>query len=470
MMTTMLKRHNSRTACDRCYKLKERCDRSAGGVSCTRCDRLTFVCSINRPIRAAGRRPKNWGRVLPGDTSSDSITSSMVTQQNLPIDEWVTDGLKIDLQEKELLRALLSQPKNFGHHLVSSSFEEAEHRLLAALLPRAMPFLKDAYLAYAGTLQLTQQDTASDVIRMNDSYRYASSAIGMLRLLHATNAQESTVCLTLGTVLVLSVYSLSGLGVAEICQHCLSTTAAFTDAAILWDEDTVSQYSFLVLLDTADCLVHCRKPTQRFPSEETKVVSRHLGVCLSLLPYYYDLCLIGHCMANSFDTVCLVQLHKKLDEIRTAVEGWRPPPLCNVSQRYETVDLVNLLAQAKVYRLAALLVGHRLRYPFGREDGQARIWSNEIMLELELANWATKQPCRCVTLPYLVAAVEIQDVGSRVQALENVDKYVDHFMPTVQRAAKQFLSRIWLERDNNATRYWFQSLSKPCPVLQSLEL
>lgn len=381
MATTMRKRHTSRTACDRCYKLKERCDRSATGVSCTRCDRLTLVCSINRPVRPAGRRPKQSARLIAEDASPGSNATGKLKKPHMPIDDWVTDGLNIDSQEKELLRLLLSQPKNFGHHLVSPSFQDAEHRSLAGLLPTSIPFLKDAFLAYAWALQLDQSDKAADLEKLNACYRCTSSAIRILRLLHATNAREATVCLTLGTVLVLSAYSLAGLGVAEICQHCLSTTAAFTSAATLCDPEAVSQYSFLVLMDTADCLVHCRKPTQRFPLGETPIVSHHLGFCLTLLPYYYDLCVISHSMANNIDVACLMQLHKKLDGIRTAVEGWRPPLICNVSRRYETVDVVNLLAQAKVYRLAALLVAHRLRCPFGHQDGQASIWSNEIFIE-----------------------------------------------------------------------------------------
>lgn len=469
MATSTLKTRTSRSACDRCYGLKERCARSAISVPCTRCDRLRLVCSITRPIRPAGRRPNNWNNSVCAATSSEPVKSSTTKQHHLHIGLWLHDGINADFRERELLRFLLSQPNNFGHHLVSPSFQVTEHRSIVALLPAAMPFLKDAYLAYASALQFVQTDSATD-IDMNAGYRYVSSAIGTLRSLRVANLQDATLCLTLGTVLVLSVYSLIGVGVAEICQYCLNATMAYTNTATLWDQDMVSQHSFLVLMETTDCLVHCRKPTQRFTPQETAMIDRHLGLCLSLLPYYYDLCVISHSMVNNTDTTCLVYLYKKLDEVRAAIEAWRPPPLGNISLQFETIDIINLLAQAKVYRLAALLVSHRLRYPFGQQDSQANIWSNEIMMEFELTEWATKQASRCVTLPYLVAAVEIQECGSRIGALQNVDKYVDQFTPTVKQAAKQFLSRVWLERDNNTTHCWFHSVSKPCPVLHSLEL
>lgn len=37
----------------------------------------------------------------------------------MPIDNWAIDGLNVDVEEKELLRLPLSQPKNFGHPLAS---------------------------------------------------------------------------------------------------------------------------------------------------------------------------------------------------------------------------------------------------------------------------------------------------------------------------------------------------------------
>ncbi|UKZ50471.1 hypothetical protein TrVGV298_004734 [Trichoderma virens] len=282
-----------------------------------------------------------------------------------------------------------------------------------------MPLLKDAFLSYASGLQFVQTGVAVDV-DVNASHRYASSAIEVLRSLNVTNIQEAILCLTLGKVLVLSVYSLIGVGAAEICQYCLNTAMVYTNATISWDQDVVSQHSFLMFMETIDCLVHCRKPTQRFPPQQAAIMDRYLGLCLSLLPYYYDLCVINHSMVNNTDTSYLVYLYKKLDEVRVAVDAWRPPPLGDLMHHVETVDMINLLAQAKVYRLAALLVIHRLRYPFGQQDGQANVWANEIMKEFELADWATKQATRCVTMPYIVAAVEIQDFSLRVRALENV--------------------------------------------------
>lgn len=137
---------------------------------------------------------------------------------------------------------------------------------------------------------------------------------------------------------------------------------------------------------------------------------------------------------------------------------------------FSSVEVVHLLAQARVYRLAALLMAHRLQHHFGHEnaDAQADIWSREIMMELEMARRVTQQPIRFVTLPFIVAAIEIRDPVARIKADENVDEYVDRFMPVVQEATRTFLSRIWRERDVGAISSWFDSVHKPCVTLDAL--
>jgi hypothetical protein len=151
------------------------------------------------------------------------------------------------------------------------------------------------------------------------------------------------------------------------------------------------------------------------------------------------------------------------------VDAWQPSQPEDLIQKFEAADVIHLLAQARVYRLAALLTSHRLRYVFGLEDGQAELLSKEIMMELELARRTTKRSIRCVTLPFIIAAVEIRGSTARMKTLQDVDEYVDHFTPAVQRATKTFLSRVWHERDVKPTYSWFDSAYKPCVILDSVD-
>jgi hypothetical protein len=178
---------------------------------------------------------------------------------------------------------------------------------------------------------------------------------------------------------------------------------------------------------------------------------------------------ISNSLINTTETSILARLQKQLDYTHAAVETWQPSHPDQLVEQFDSAEIVNLLAQAKAYRLGALLVSHRLRYPFGQEDGQADVWSKEVMMELDLAQRVTKRSMRFVTLPFMVAAVEIRDASLRIKTLQHVDDYVDHYAPVLQKAMKTFLSRVWRERDVNLTSRWFDSMHKPCPVLHSID-
>lgn len=208
------------------------------------------------------------------------------------------------------------------------------------------------------------------------------------------------------------------------------------------DPHTKPLVTFLVLLETMDCFVHRQKPTLRIQIREAESVDRHLGLCLPLLPYYYDLCEINHALSVNTDEKCLARIQHHLDGVQAAVDRWEPSQPDDFIEKFSSAEIVHLLAQAKVYRLAALLVSHRLRYIFGQQDIQADIWSKEIIRELELARRVTSRLTRFVTLPFVIAAVEIRGVDGRMETLRNVAKYVDQFTPVIQRATRTFLTRV----------------------------
>jgi hypothetical protein len=362
---------------------------------------------------------------------------------------------------------LLGRPENLKFLVVCPSFEVAEQRSMAALLPIALPILKDAYLACAGSLKSLQSEVYTEEAK-NTSVRHASSAMKTLRSLAVDTPQDAALCLTLGTALAFFVYSSIGVGIADICNYCLSTTSIFM--VTMTDLEIEPQQSFLVLLETMECLVHRRKPTLRIPLPLTERVDRRVGLCLPLLPHYYDLCVISHSLTNTTDASYLARIHKHLDKCQAALGEWIPSYPSQFVKDFDSAEIVNLLAQARVYRLAALLVSHRLRYAFGHEDSQADIWSKEIMMEFELAYRITNQPVQSVTLPFIVAAVEVKSTGARNKTLQDVENYVDKFAPVIQQATRTFLSRIWRERDLKTTSCWFDSVSKPCVVLHSIDV
>lgn len=363
---------------------------------------------------------------------------------------------------------LLYQPQTLQFNVVGSSFEDAEQRSFEAPLQVAFPILKDAYLAYAGGLKAFRGNKTKDV-DLDANLRYASSAMKTLRTLSVASPEDAALCLTLGITLALYIYRAVGVGVPDICHYCLSAARPYIEPGTSIS-DTEPQLVFLVLLDTMECMVKRRKPTLRIQSPAPEGVDRHLGFCLPLMPYYYDLCVISNSLVDATSCDFVSVLHQHLGRIQGAVNAWQPCPPEHFVHEFSPVEAVHLLAQARVYRLAALLLAHRLRYEFGQEDSQADIWSREALMELDLARRTTQRPLRFVTLPFLLAAVEIRDPVARAKAIEDVDEYVDQFMLVIQEVSKTFLSRIWRERDDKAINSWFDSIHKPCVIMESLKI
>lgn len=463
METFVPRNPKQRSACDRCYELKERCERAATSIPCGRCQRLGLACSTVRPVRPVGRRAHHEKRYVSRMTAS----KQRGLQHDRPgIGSWLDMLPDQQPEEKELLLFLLNQPGSLEPYVVCPSFQAEQQQLLAAQLSTALPLLKDALLACAVTLRQLQPGTPTDM-DPNVSVSCIAKAMNALRSLPISCAHDVVLCHTLGSMLAFSIYSAIGVGVPDICRYCLGTTSSFLETAVSNVPKDPWQ-SFLVLLEIMDCLVYRQKPILKIRTPASVAVDCHLGLCLPLLPYYHDLCVISNSLLNTTDVSSLARLEKQLDDIHCVVEPWQPSHLDQLVERFDSAEIVHLLAQAKSYRLGALLLVHRLRFPFGQEDARAEIWSKEVMMELDMAKQVTKRSTRFVTLPFIIAAVEVRDESLRSKTLQHVDDWVDHFAPSMQKATKTFLSRVWQERDVNLASRWFDSIHKPCPVLDSI--
>ncbi|KAB5566473.1 hypothetical protein GE09DRAFT_1171592 [Coniochaeta sp. 2T2.1] len=454
----------ARTACDRCYRLKERCERATSSAECARCQRLGLACSTVRPVRLPGRRVLRHDANVVSNGASGRHRKPEQTQAG--IGEYLNAVPDLEPDERELLVFLLSQPESLDDYVVCSSFRVDQQNSLATQLPDASPFLKDAYLACAVAVKQLRPGARLDV-DTSVCVVYISKAISALRSLPILCPQDTVLCHALGGVLAFSIYSAIGVGVPDVCRFCLGTTESFTGMTAS-DSGRDPWQSFLVLLDTMNSLVYRRKPTRRIQVPDL-VVDCRLGLCLPLLAYYHDLCVISNSLQDTTDLRIIARFQKQLDGIHAAVASWQPSHADKLIDKFDSTEIVNLLAQAKVYRLGALLVAHRLQHPFGSDDVQAEIWSREVMMELELARRVTKRPLQFVTLPFMVAAVEVRDQSVRLETLQRVDDYVASYAPTLRTATKMFLTRVWQERDTSLTCRWFDSIHKPCPVVDSID-
>lgn len=450
-----------RCSCDRCYQLKEKCVWPPNIATCSRCKRLNLVCQTLRPQRPAGRKPRYDSPSLRNRVGE---TSSTPTGDGIIVSTILRNNPELSQEEEALLLFFLGRPDNLEPYVICPSFTYAEQRSLTAPLPSALPILKDALLACAKVLQRTSNPASTD---QDIGLRRAASAVESLRSLSRVNPENVAIYLALGRLITTFVYSAVGYGALEICRYTLGAVEPHMEM-IQSDPNTSSWVNFLVLLEIVECIIHHQKPTIRLQGVQLQMIGRYLGLCLPLLPYYYDLCVISHSLHSTTDTSIGAVLLGQLDSISHKVQALQPSQPRDFLQRFESPEVIHMLAQVKVYRWAALLFSHRLRCKFGEEDRQAAIWSQEIIMELEVARSITNRPVYYVTLPYLIAAVEITGAASRAKALGDVDIYVDHFIPVVKNETKAFLVRVWQERDRSRFSRWFDSTIKPCVVLHSI--
>ncbi|KAL2786084.1 hypothetical protein BJX66DRAFT_313490 [Aspergillus keveii] len=111
-----------------------------------------------------------------------------------------------------------------------------------------------------------------------------------------------------------------------------------------------------IFWDTVWCLLHREVPVIEPVFLQIDVVDRIAGICTSLLPILYDLCVASNALLNGPDRGT-----STLDEIEHRVRAWAPAN--PNSSQYTPLEILSMQTQATMYRTATLLLIHRLRHP-----------------------------------------------------------------------------------------------------------
>jgi hypothetical protein len=249
----------------------------------------------------------------------------------------------------------------------------------------------------------------------------------------------------------------------------------------------------LIYMDTCNCLVRRQVPVHRLGTGEMGRVDRYIGLCLSLLPIMYDLCCItstyhGQSYTNSGrgetrqgqgDDV----RKSLLDVLEKTVREWKPP-LARMADTTAKLKLTQrevqvIATQAAVYRSAILLFIRRLRLTFAAEedDMEANFMASSILDDIRSlyrssSNSSTGSVSASLRgegwmrdetwlfeyrmgLPFLIAAVELQNKTQRAQALELLQWVVCKRMyPQVGDRLRQFILFVWEARDHGFGGHW----------------
>lgn len=208
----------------------------------------------------------------------------------------------------------------------------------------------------------------------------------------------------------------------------------------------------LIALDIHESLIFRRMPVMNLPDSDDVGADTFLGLCAPLVRLSYDLARLSYRWGEGFvDEEVLIEFEK-------SAEAWQPDFPSNWSADLSSIEAAHGLTQVRVHKTMLLLFGHRLRFPFGREDVAGSRMAHSILSELDLATSATGQPPMWTMTPFLVAALEITSPDERLNVIRNIPIYGDKVSLKSQHLAAEFLNGFWAYRDHNSGFRWIDKM------------
>ncbi|KAN0099809.1 hypothetical protein V8E51_013584 [Hyaloscypha variabilis] len=170
-----------------------------------------------------------------------------------------------------------------------------------------------------------------------------------------------------------------------------------------------------ILWDTICCLVRREIPILRFITRDTNTVDRVAGLCTTLLPIFYDLCVVNHNIklqsqsGSKIDTFGLRQIRERL-------LSWTPGIPSDFNNTFSSQETLGMMTQALMYQTTGLLIAHRILNPLGILDDVAKSYANSILLNFTMYLTSVGPGTRLSFggFPILMAALEIPDVPKEV--------------------------------------------------------
>ncbi|KAJ5679051.1 hypothetical protein N7462_007295 [Penicillium macrosclerotiorum] len=496
-------------ACDRCYASKEKCTFAGNDQQCTRCRRLKIACSTSRRNRRIGRRPaakafphgemQVWSvdsqqqiqtqqpLPQPPPRRSQSVSSSS-TSIHRPLSERSksrspssSDSLEelpspdsndmvIMAPERLLaspttlktasdaLRTVMDPEKFAVIHMpfmLGSSFIPESQKTVFTILRLSAPTLTEGYLAFLGLMTRYQRS----LVMRQDEPDMCKAAKGLQKLRSVKISQDYDAACTLflgQTMYVFNVLTAPDSSTAHsIVRSALMSTKQWLPRLIHFPiMDTIIMTPMLI--DTVECLVRREVPIIRLPHTDRMIVDRYAGICASLLPLLYDLCECSHTMKRGVLDVGVESpsgIYDRLADIEQTIIDWKPPDNPQLILKHGQYELLAMTTQASVYRLAGLLIIHRLRYPLGVEDDAARELANAIFSHMSFfeKSAAKETSALPVVFPLTLAMIEIEGPGEELW--EKLSLFAVQSMSATR--LQGFIKQIRASRDSGYEGVWF---------------
>ncbi|KAK8057961.1 Fungal transcriptional regulatory protein [Apiospora saccharicola] len=460
-------------ACDRCHAIKERCDRRRDATQCDRCLRLGHGCMTVRQERRPGRRPGTRD-LKRAEVTRKQFTIQMSTVPDLVSALGFVDG--VSNADRHLVERFFTRNHLLDTFSVGSSFSEGVRQQVMPRLLLSRATLLDAFLVCA--ISWADDDNAgacSGGDRASTCFRHASSALATLASLAVTDLPSMTDCLILGAMLSTFAMRLRLPDILAICRRTLGLIEPMyaTVSSRNNSQTDLSMHSIpgvflscMVMWELRACLFSCAVPTLRFRPPVEAYADRHVGLCATLLPLLYDICDISNRMAH-LTALNAGGLQEEINSLECSVRQWQPQMPDQFNAIFAGTDVSHMLCQAQVMRLAMLLILHRLRHPFGTDDGGgvAEVLASAILTQLEMTFVTTGQHVRCTDLPLMVACLELQG-RERAKWLKDVAAFAG-FSKEYGDHVRTALVSFWAALDGAIVVSWRDMVKAGAPFLRN---
>lgn len=455
-------------SCDRCYVVKERCERTPGVAKCERCTRVGHACESKRPTKRPGRPPapylqsgsrrsraggagahhKNPVSRRKKDASTPPTAPATTAWQNV-----LSSVGHLTHQEVALIDRAVNHDDFTKQFVLGPSFFNDHRQKLVFHLLSSRPVVLDGFLAVSLA--------CGDKMMINHSFKHATSALLKLRSFIIKDRLDMTSCLVLGWQILHFALNAGGGQPLEICSQTLDLIKPHYAAEKHLESAYVTFLTSLVFTETAECLMQTRMPTLRVnQAQHATQIDGCVGLCTTLLPLLYDVAEINFEMYTRSQQIPnasprnMVDLLERLEIVKMSITLWKPPVPDDFCTKYTSVEIAHMMCQMHVTQTAFLLIIHRLQHPFGTENGTAQALASTILSHLDMTVHVTKKTAMCVDISLIAACLEVEDEADRAQRLRSFSAIGSH-SAVFQQRINGLISLVWAARLRQPQLYWY---------------
>lgn len=359
-----------------------------------------------------------------------------------------------DEAERELVTVCLGKTDSAGQFTLGPTFQHRHQVDLCYRLRAAVPELKDGFVACAVLFARHQNLLVSQsVVDICD--RKAGVGVASLRMVQVKRREDVTTCLVLGVVTTTYSLFMANGETQAICACALNLIRPWYRSSNVLLE--VDEYSYLICLmytEIIECILKSELPTLKYGEfgKYATWVDRYMGLSPPLLAFLYDICELSSTLRATRNVNGSILQH--IDDLEWRIRQWKPMKPAEFPERFTHIEVMQVMTQIKSLRQAALLLLHRLRYPYGTQDEKGLALSDSILLECSLALQYVPGVPMGMDIAFVIACFEPREQLHQEETLKSVShalKFSDAFHERI----RTMLQHVWSAKTVRPNIYWF---------------